>query len=150
MRQPAKRSGSRRVADATAGFTLLEVMVAFAIAAPAVVLLARACLAALTATAVSVRYNEAVSRANSLLCDVADDDLAAGDWRGSGNGFAWRRRVVAVDTLPPLRPIRVTGPYTGGTTLYAISVAVSWGASDSARQVLLETTRLGPATGRTP
>ena len=79
-----------------AGFTLLEVLVAFIIAALALAALFSGALGGLRAAATSGRYLEAVSRAEShLAAATTGDALAAGDRQGDeGAGFHWHVRIA--------------------------------------------------------
>lgn len=130
-----------------AGFTLLEVLVALAIAVPALVLLYRQGAAAMGITRTAATYQEAVSRAQSRLDALTGTGLAAGEREGDdGGGFRWRTRVVPVASAPlPSRP----SPPAAGNTLYAVAVEISWPGAAGLRRVLLETRRVGvtPAGG---
>ena len=121
--------------DREAGFTLLEALIAFAIAALALSALLQGALAGLRATQAASRTEEALARARSRLAALEAAPVAPADRRGDdGGGFAWRLRVVPVQT-------------SGGLTLYGVTVAVGWRDGDTPREVRLETQRLGPAAG---
>ena len=79
------------------GFTLLEVVVAFAIAALALSVLFRAATGGMTAVATAGRYEEAVSRAKSHLAAIGHEGaITEGETEGDdGSGFHWRIRIVA-------------------------------------------------------
>lgn len=116
-----------------AGFTLLEALIAFAIAALALAALLGGALTGLRATEAASRTEEALARARSRLAALEAAPLAPADGRGDdGGGFAWRLRVS---------PEAVSG----GLTLYAVSVAVAWRDGNTPREVRLETQRLGPS-----
>jgi general secretion pathway protein I len=116
------------------GFLLLEVLVAFIIAALALAVLLRGALDGLTATHIASHYEEAVVRARSRLAGIGLAPLA-GDRQGDdGGGYHWHERIVPVATAQTLPP----------TSLYAVSVAVSWEENGERRVVDLETERLGP------
>ena len=110
-----------------AGFTLLEVMAAFVIAALATVVLLNAGLTGSAQNGVASRTQEAVARAQSRLASIGvltplqPEDLGGQD----GGGFAWRLRIV------PLKR-------TGRLTLYGISLTETFGN----RAVTLTTARL--------
>ena len=111
------------------GFTLLEVLVAFAIAAPA-----------------AAAYQEAISRAQSRLDALGDDGLAAGERTGDdGGGFRWRTRIASLASTTPSRPTPRGSPYAAGAALYAVTVEVSWSSPGGARAFTLDTRRVGPA-----
>lgn len=127
-----------------AGFTLLEVLVAFAIAAIALSVLLRGGVDSLSAARLAGRYDEAVSRARSRLdamchgARLAPQTLSGDD----GGGYRWRVEVRPRESTvlqfgndpdnagasPPLR-----------ATLFAVAVAISWSAGARPREVLLDT-----------
>lgn len=114
---------------------MLEVVVAFAIAALTLAVLFRGALDGLAATHIASRYEEAVARARSRLAGIGPVPLA-GDRQGDdGGGYHWHVRVVPVATARTAPP----------TALYAVSVAISWEADGERRVVDLESERLGPA-----
>jgi general secretion pathway protein I len=118
------------------GFTLLEVLVAFVIAALALGVLFRGTLAGLRTAQTAGRYEEAVTRAQSRLAALTSGSLTPGDRQGDdGDGFHWWERIVVVGAPQP-------GSLT--LALYAVSVAESWG-DDSKRTVELDSERIGPA-----
>ena len=103
------------------GFTLLEVLVAFVIAALALGLLFRIGTDGLTGAAQAGRYQEALARAQSHL-DALGDSPPPGDRQGDeADGFHWHVRVVPIasETLP--------GPGGNRASLLSVSVAISWG-----------------------
>src|SRR5438309_6763718 len=80
------------------GFTLLEVLVALAIAALALIAMFRAGGEGLVAVGTASRYEEALQRAQSHLAAVGRDAaLLQGDSEGEdGGGFRWRLRIAPV------------------------------------------------------
>jgi general secretion pathway protein I len=123
-----------------AGFTLLEVVVAVAIASLALVVLFQAGAGGLFASDTASRAEEAVARAQSHLAAVGRDaGLVAGEFSGDdGGGFRWRLRVRPDETRPG------EGVLTG-VTLYDVEVTVSWPSRGRDRSVSLRTFRLGGA-----
>jgi len=112
-----------------AGFTLLEVLVAFIIAALFLAVLANAGIEGLRASRLSAQYQEALARAQSHLA-AAIDTPRAGDRQGDeGDGYHWHVRIV-----PLAHIVTPSGP----ATLLAVSVAISWGSSRG-RSVQLDT-----------
>ena len=89
----------------TAGFTLLEVLIAFIIAALAISEVMQAVGISLASSRAAAHYQEAVSRAHSRL-DVAMHGmaLAPADTQGDdGGGFHWHLRVTpAASTIRQL------------------------------------------------
>ncbi|HYZ31471.1 MAG TPA: prepilin-type N-terminal cleavage/methylation domain-containing protein [Crenalkalicoccus sp.] len=143
MRADGGRLPSVRVSP-DAGFTLIEALVAFAIAAMGLVALFQGSLVGLRASQVAGRYEEALTRARSRLAALETAPLTAGDRRGDdGGGYRWRVRIVPTATSEPLRQ-PMAGP-SPRVTLYAVSVAVGWQEGGQVREVRLETQRLGSA-----
>ena len=115
------------------GFTLLEVLVAFAIAALSLSLLARAAIDGVRSAHNSGRYTEALARARSHLAGVPTPPVA-GDFQGDdGGGFHWHLRV-ATET-------RVTTRQNLQIALYDVTVAIFWEEDDHKRVVTLATKR---------
>lgn len=114
-----------------AGFTLLEVMAAFVIAALASIVLYQSAFNGAAESAVAARYQEAMSRAQSRLASVGVlTALQPGQWRGDdGGGFSWE-----LDISPKAS--------SGGLTLYAVQVTDRFGN----RAVTLSTQRLAPGS----
>jgi len=126
------------------GFTLLEVVIALAIAGLALVGLFRAGSGGLFAVDTAARAEEAVQRAQSHLAAVGRDaSMTEGEFTGEdGGGYRWRLRVR------PLSVRQAPGQNSGSlasTTLYEVEVAISWPAHSGERSVVLRTLRLGSA-----
>ena len=144
-------SGETAAAPRDGGFTLLEVLVAFAIAAPALALLFGQGVQSVTAAQAAARYQEAISRAQSRLDALPDQALEAGVRDGEdGHGFHWRTRIAAAASIPAQRQVSPGSAYAAGTTLYDVTVEVSWAGGGGRRGVTLGTRRLGPAVARRP
>ena len=142
----------RRAGSGEAGFTLLEVLVALAIAIPALVLLYRQGAVAMGVTRTAAAYQEAISRAQSRLDTLTGTGLAAGEQAGDdGGSFRWRTRIalVASASLPPRPSSRPASSGPGGT-LYAVAVEISWPGPTGWRRFLLETRRLGATPADSP
>jgi len=133
------------------GFTLLEVLIAFAIAAPALTLLYRQGAVSSAITRTSLSYEEGVSRARSHLDAIRDAALVPGELSGDdGRFYHWRTLIVPLAALPPSAgPARATA-YGAGTALFAVTVEISWPGGSTPRSVRLESRRLGPASGAPP
>jgi general secretion pathway protein I len=132
-----------------AGFSLLEVLVAFVIAALALVVLYRAGLTGLLSTQAASHYEEATARARShLTMAVHASPLVAGDWRGDdGGGFAWHLRVapIASTAVQPVGALTLRGSASFPVTLYAVTVWITWRDGGGAREVRLDTEQIGQA-----
>lgn len=137
-------SGDRTLRDH--GFTLLEVVVALAIAGLALVGLFQAGSGGLFAVDTAARSEEAVERAQSHLAAVGRDAaLVAGEFTGDdGDGFRWRLRVQpAAQRQTPA----ADGVSLVTSTLFSVEVAISWQSHGHDRSVTLKTLRLGTAEG---
>ena len=126
------------------GFTLLEVVVALAIAAIALVGLFQAGSGGMFAVDTAARAQEAVQRAQSHLAAVGRDAaLVQGDFTDDdGGGYRWQLRVRPVATHQALAP---GGNAAVPATLYDVEVASSWPGRSGDRSVVLKTLRLGTA-----
>lgn len=133
------------------GFTLLEVLVALAIAVPALAVLYRQGAASMTVTRTAAAYQEAISRAQSRLDALGDDSLAPGERNGDdGDGFSWRTRIAPLAATAPPRPAPRASPYARGTSLFAVAVEISWPGVNGPQTLSLNTRRLGPAAAVGP
>src|SRR5216684_3218972 len=126
------------------GFTLLEVVVALAIAGLALVGLFRAGSGGLLAVDTAARAEEAVQRAQSHLAAVGRDAaLVEGEFTGDdGAGYRWTLRVRP---LTARQSLGQNGISAATVTLFNVEVAISWAASSGERSVVLRTLRLGTA-----
>jgi general secretion pathway protein I len=127
----------------TAGFTLLEVLIAFVIAALAIGAMVHAVGNGLASSRAAAHYQEAVSRARSHL-DVAMHGTAVvpADTEGDdGGGFHWRMRVTpAASTTGQLPGFARRTAAT--VTLFAVSVTISWHDVHGTREVRLDSARV--------
>ncbi|HVH77218.1 MAG TPA: prepilin-type N-terminal cleavage/methylation domain-containing protein [Stellaceae bacterium] len=129
------------------GFTLLEVVVALAIAGLAFVLLFRAGGTGLVAANTASRTEEAVERAQSHLAAIGREaSVVAGKHQGDdGGGFRWHLSVRPLTSRSTQSP---NGVGSLVTTLYDVRVAISWKTRGRNRRVVLETRRV--ATTQSP
>jgi general secretion pathway protein I len=127
------------------GFTLLEVLIAFVIAALALGVMFNVAIDAMKSTTTAQRYAEAVARARShLAMATAGGTLMPGDWSGDdGGGFNWHIHVVPVSEAAARR----TGGPAVPLVLYAVSVWITWTDDDQTRQVRLDTEQIGQPVG---
>jgi general secretion pathway protein I len=135
-------TGGRTSAE---GFTLLEVVVALAIAGLAFALLFRAGSSGLLAVDTAGTVEEAVERAQSHLAALGRDAaLVEGERSGDdGGGYRWWLSIHPI-AAHWLGPGDVRGP--GSTTiLYDVEVRISWAAGGRERSVALRSERLGAA-----
>lgn len=122
------------------GFTLLEVLVAFVIAALALGVMFEVSGDALSASQRAAHYEEALVRARSHLAMATNGgSLMPGNWDGDdGGGFRWRLHIVPVATAAtaagrPMPPI----------ALYAVDVSITWTEDERTREVRLDTEQIG-------
>ena len=126
------------------GFTLLEVLVAFAIAALALAALTQGAAGGLQSARVAGHVQEALSRARSHLAAAALAPVAGEQQGDDGGGFAWQATTAPVQTAAPGRE-GVDPPRIGRAVLYAVRVRVSWSLDGGLREVVLTTQALGVA-----
>jgi general secretion pathway protein I len=123
-----------------AGFSLLEVMVAFSILALTMGVLMQIFSRALTTTAKSGEYSRAATLAESRLNAVGNEiPLEVGLFSGEPqDGLSWQVYIE------PYEPVDVTWEPT--LEAYRVTSVASWGdGSDGRRQVSLTTLRLAGA-----
>jgi general secretion pathway protein I len=138
---------ARRQRGGEAGFALLEVIVAAAIAALALVALFQTGSAGLLTANEATRVAEAVDRAQSHLAAIADAGaITPGETEGDdGGGYHWRLSARPIVS----RPVSIPGPGGGmAATLYEVRVTVSWGGGRHARSVELDTRRIAGGGAR--
>lgn len=161
--------GATRSGDA--GFTLLEVLVAFVIAALALGVLFEGAVEGIRSARIADRTQEAMSRAQSHLATVGHGvALAPSTQEGEdGSGFHWNLRIVPLQSAT----IGSTGGSNNGmngasnnsgtgpgnaqaprAVLYAVQITESWpdeaAAGDHTRSVTLRTERVGQQQGSGP
>lgn len=126
-----------------AGFTLIEIMVALAIAAFGIAALLAATRTGLGGADLSAQYVEATRLAQSHLATVGIlRPLAAGEESGSDDGgFSWRIRIS-----PPLSHAVAAGS-DALPALYAVETDIEWLSGGKLRQVTLQSQRAGPVFG---
>src|ERR1700747_3466347 len=125
----------------SSGFTLLEVVVALAIAGLALVGLFRARSGGLFAVDTAARAEEAVQRAQSHLAAVGRDAaLVEGELTGDdGAGYRWS---LSVRSLSSRQSPGRDGTSLATTTLFSVEVAISWPGRAGERSVRLRELRL--------
>ena len=128
------------------GFTLLETVVALAIASMAFVALFQAGSTGLFAVDAASRADEALERAQSHLAAVAAGaSLIAGDTEGDdGSGYHWHLHVQPIASRPLAQ--QDNGP-AGIATLFDIEVSITWPARHHQRAVVLRSERLVASAG---
>ena len=125
------------------GFTLVEVIVAFLIAALALGVILRTTTGAVLASRAAGRTDEAVARAASHLASLTASPLADSDRQGDeGGGYHWHVRITNAGSIAPARNLAAIP--SGNVTLYRISVIISWTEDGRRRTVQLDSARLGP------
>lgn len=134
------------------GFTLLEVLVAFMIAALALGVMFDGVLGGMRAAATAAHTEAALSLARSRLAEtlVALDSgavTAVSDQSGDdGSGFHWSVRIRPGGSVAMPRPVDPMpnggGQRTPRAVLYAVAVSVGWTMDGGHRQVTLDGARL--------
>jgi len=133
----------------TGGFTLIEMMIALAIAMIATEVLFGGVASSLRIARATGAWDQAVSRAESHLAAISDPALVLGEREGDdGDGYRWRTRVAFLGSAPAPRGARA-GPWSDGTGLYAVSIAIFWHEGRGVHSFVLDSARLGviPASG---
>ena len=123
----------------SSGFTLIEVLVAFAVLGLVLAALLQVFSAELKQYRVASAYATATGLAESKLSQFGiSDPMAVGESRGRFNGeFRWQMRVE------PYSGSDEAGNDEVSVRLYHVFLKVAWGAADNERSVALETLRLG-------
>jgi general secretion pathway protein I len=122
------------------GFTLLEVVVALAIAGLALVGLFRAGSGGVVAVDAAGHVSQAIERAQTHLAAFGRIAvITPGETEGDdGGGYRWRVRVR------PLSAWQIgSGASVATVTLFGVEVAISWQAGRRQRSVVLSSLRLG-------
>lgn len=131
------------------GFTLLEVLVAFVIAAVALGALTQGAAGGLQSARVSGHYQEALSRARSRLAALGAA-VVPGDQQGDdGSGFSWRVRITPLATAGRARE-GVDPERPGRAVLLGVTVRIAWRMDGGEREVTLATERVGLAPPEPP
>ncbi len=137
MGKTARRKALRQF---ECGFSLLEVLVAFAILSISLGVLLQVFATGLRNAGLADDYTRAVLYAESILAAIGREvPLAEGERSGPVNDqFSWRSTVSAfTEGLPDPEKARVRA--------YRVSVEVYWpGRAQQNRSVILETLRLAP------
>lgn len=116
------------------GFSLLEVLVAFAIMALALALLYQVLGSNIRAVGVTGEYQRAAILAQSLL--NAHDGIPEQGWSedGESGGFVWQVR-----SQPYVTPVQ--NQFPDAVALHEVQVVVSWQEGGQSRQMALATLR---------
>ena len=130
-----------RTRQCQAGFTLLEILVAFAIAAIALGVLYRGAADGLLGTRLAVRSDEAVARARSRLAALCHGaPLMAGEQSGDdGGGYRWRTAVSRAETATIPQGGTDEATPASRVDLFAVRVTLSWPGPLRSHGVSLET-----------
>src|ERR1041385_898484 len=125
----------------SAGFSLLEVVIAAAITGLALVGLFQAGTSGVFAVDGAARVDEAIERAQSHLAAfgrsgaVTPREIEGDD----GGGYHWRLRSRPIATQQAAAPDQIAS----AMTLFAVDVEISWRAWGRNRSIVLDTRRLG-------
>jgi general secretion pathway protein I len=138
---------ARRAVAGQAGFTLLEVLVAFAILSIAIVTLIELSSQGLRLLKLSGDHQEAVQLADRIARETqieSDDTKTDSLDSGEEGNFTWERRITRL-TLPDELETKKTTPDKQLPGLYTVSVAVHWGRNQSVEVATLRAP--GPSSG---
>jgi general secretion pathway protein I len=135
-----RRDAGRPRAGSSAGFTLLEVLVAFAILSVAVVAVIQGFAQGLRLLKVAGDHQQAVLLADQKAREVVNP-VEAHD-KGQDGAFDWERSVTIVAT-----PDLERTPATRKWHVYQIDVKVRWGETRGVQVMTLRTLAEQPASG---
>jgi general secretion pathway protein I len=123
------------------GFTLIEVLVALAIAAIGMAFFLSATGVGLNNTSIADQSIEATRLAQSHLAQIGlAMPLKQGAYSGDdGRGFRWRVEIAA-----PMTHARSAEAQSAATGLYPVEVGESWQSGFTRREVVLHSERTGP------
>ena len=131
--------------DREAGFTLLEVMVAFIIAALAITLLYNGATGGLNATETAARTQEAVALARSHITAVGRGEaISRQETSGvDGDGYEWHLHVLSVGSreLTLSDSDRANDTKPTNAVLYNVLVGESWEVAGRKHEITLQTRR---------
>ena len=133
MRTRMRHHAMRRAGSA--GFTLLEVLVALAVLAIALVVVMQVFSANLRNLSVSEQHVYAVSRAETIMREVVDDESFPDVPSGGTTDDGYRYSVSMAKVLEErTRPVPAD--------LLLVSVTVSWNEGKRERNIMLQTYRM--------
>ena len=139
------RSNSAPSASRETGFTLLEVMVAFSIAALAIALLYNGATGGLNATATATKSHEALSLARSHMAAIGKGEaILPQETSGTdGDGYSWHLRIREIGSRQMALSDSDTANDTKPTNavLYDVQVKESWEVAGRSHEISLETHR---------
>ena len=128
------------------GFTLLETVVALAIAGMAFVALFQAGSTGLIAVDTASRADEALERARSHLAALgAEATLVPGDTEeDDGGSYRWHQHIRPIASRP--LPLQDAGA-AASVTLFDVEISITWSARRHQRAVVLKSERLAATAG---
>lgn len=133
-----------------AGFTLLEVVVAFVLMAGAVGALLRLFGTGIQSADIADQYSKAVTLAESRLAQATTEgEVQPGDKSGEWEGTPFKWRETITEFPDPVPPDPTQPQNLARVQLLQVSVEVSWGEAgasirDTPRTVRLTTLKLVP------
>jgi general secretion pathway protein I len=126
------------------GFSLLEVLIAFAIMAVAVTIILRIFGSAVSNAVISEKYSIAVQMAESLMAKTGiETPLVIGETQGNEGGiYDWRVAIKQI-TQPSRQKRQTQEPTTQEANLFSVTVNVYWDdGGDEPRTVELNTIKM--------
>lgn len=126
----------------TDGFTLIEVLVAFLIAALALAALTQGVGGGLRSAQIAAHTQEALSRARSRLAATAITPPQTGTTSGpDGGGYTWQT-TIRQTAISPKPPSETDADTTHPAALYTITTTITWSLDGPSRQISLTTQKL--------
>jgi general secretion pathway protein I len=130
------------------GFSLLEVLVAFAILSISLGVLLQIFSTGMQATTLSGEYTYATSLAESKLAAIGvETPYVEGVEEGKFDGkYAWRTTILPYEELESEKKLGegFNNPITLAASLYRVKVEVFWEMAGKKRTIVLTTLRLAP------
>jgi len=125
------------------GFTLLEVMIAVSIAAIGIVSLLELFGGSMRLARAASDQTRAIVIASALMDDVLwKPELPEGDNAGETGDYHWLMSVKPVDPELGSTEDKPLEDISEDYELYEITIQVSWGQSDTPKQITLRSRRL--------
>ena len=143
-RAPAFRSGARPPRQASRGFTLMEILVAFVVLATSVAILYRTFSTGIRNVDAISGYSEAISLAESKLMALGlEKPLVEGDEAGETENRRFKWALSVKPYTPPDASPEPTNAFFNANQLFRATVRISWDETgQQGRSIALSTVRM--------